>query len=99
MKALVLVFGDVHGVGFRAYCKRLAQQLGLNGLCRNEPGSVKVFLDGAEKSVEKFVETVKNIKQSGFFGPQVENVEVFREGEKGFEPEWRSYVWFEIDFS
>ncbi len=98
MKALVLVYGDVHGVGFRSYAKRLAQQLNLAGLVRNEPQGVKVFLDGDKTAIEKFIVTVQNIKSSGFFGPHVEKVEVHNEGEKRFQPAWRSYEGFEVDY-
>ena len=100
MKVLLFVRGDVHGVGFRSYAKHLAQQLNLAGLCRNEiDGSVKVFLDGEKVAVEKFVETVKKVKSSGFFGTHVDKVELHWENEKGFQPAWRSYNAFEIDFS
>lgn len=99
MNALVLVYGDVHGVGFRSYCKRLAQQLNLSGLCRNErDGGVKVFLDGEAKQIEKFVEAIKAVKPGAFFGPQVDKVAVFKEGDKNFQLAWRDYVGFEITF-
>ena len=100
MKVLLFVKGDVHGVGFRSYCERLAQQLNLKGLCRNEAdGGVKVFLEGGEKEIGEFIETVKSVKQSGFFGTHVDKVELHWENEKGFQPAWRSYNAFEIDFS
>ncbi len=99
MQALVLIYGDVHGVGFRSYAKRLAQELNLTGLCRNEvDGSVKVFLDGEKIAIEKFVETVNEVKQSGFFGAHVDKVEISWEGEKNFQPAWRSYEGFEVDY-
>lgn len=99
MKALVLVYGDVHGVGFRSYCQRLAQELGLKGLCRNEPNScVRGFLDGEKTAIEKFVDTVKKIRSSGFFGPHVDKVLMFKEGENGFQPAWHAYSGFEIDY-
>ncbi len=99
MKVLAFVYGDVHGVNFRSYSRWLAGQLGLNGLVRNEvDGSVKLFLDGEEKKISEFIETVKKRKRTGFFGMHVEKVEVFHEGEKGFQPSWKQYSGFEIDF-
>ncbi|MDP3741917.1 MAG: acylphosphatase, partial [Candidatus Micrarchaeota archaeon] len=67
-------------------------------ICRNEPQGVKVFLDGDKAAIEKFLETVKSVKPSGFFGPNVERVEIYWEGEKNFEPAWRSYEGFEVDY-
>ncbi len=99
MKALVFVYGDVHGVGFRSYAARLAMELGLKGLVKNEfNSSVKLFLDGDGKAIEKFVNLVKQRKKQGFFGMHVEKVEVFCEGEKSFQPAWKQYSCFEIDF-
>ncbi len=99
MKALVVVYGDVQGVGFRSYAARLARELNLAGLAKNEHGgAVRVFLDGGDKNIEKFIETVKTRRRDGFFGMHVEEVKMFKEGENGFEPAWRKYVGFEIDF-
>ena len=98
MKALVLVYGDVHGVGFRSYCQGLAKQSGLAGLCCNEAGGVRVFLDGDKNVIEKFLQIVREIKPQGFFGANVEKVEVHFEGEAGFKPAWRSYEGFQVDY-
>ncbi|MFH1246857.1 MAG: acylphosphatase [Candidatus Micrarchaeota archaeon] len=99
MKAFVKVYGDVHGVGFRSYTARLAKELTLNGLVKNEvDGSVVVFLDGKKEKIEKFVEIVKSVKCTGFFGPQVDKISVFFEGEKSFKPAWKIYNGFEVDY-
>ncbi len=97
MKVFSVVVGEVQGVGFRAYVARLAQELNLAGLAKNEyGGSVQIFLDGSEKNIDKFFEIIKATKQ-GRFGIRVEQVKVFREDEKGFQPPWRKYIGFEID--
>lgn len=62
-KALVFVEGNVQGVSFRAYAKQLARKLGLRGLARNlEDGRVRLFLDGHEGAIMRFVDLVKSKK-------------------------------------
>ncbi len=97
MKVFSVVSGEVQGVGFRAFVARLARELNLAGLTKNHHGgSVLVFLDGSKKDIDEFLEIIKTTKQ-GSFGIHVEQVKVFQEGEKGFEPPWRKYVGFQID--
>ena len=99
MKVYVIVRGDVQGVGFRSYAVRLANQLNLSGLVKNDAGgTVTLFLDGEEKNIEKFIQTAQTRKREGFFGMHVEKMDVFRQGERGFKPAWRSYSGFEVDF-
>lgn len=61
MKAIyILVYGDVQGVFYRHFTKKEANKLGILGWCQNEiDGSVKIFAQGAEKSIESFIEWVK----------------------------------------
>lgn len=45
----ILVSGDVHGVGYRMWCRRTARALGLRGFVRNlSDGRVEVFAEGDE---------------------------------------------------
>lgn len=47
------VTGRVQGVGYRAWCKASARQLGLKGWVRNlENGAVEVVLTGGSEQVE-----------------------------------------------
>lgn len=99
MKALVFVRGNVQGVNFRSYSVRLANELGLQGLVKNEvDGSVKLFLEGGEKAINEFLEGIKQRKSTSFFGMHVERVVAHKEGEKGFQPAWRAYAGFEVDY-
>lgn len=99
MKALVLVYGNVHGVGLRGFTARLARELGVKGLVRNlADGSVQLFLDGPSYAIEQLVKTLEQKKSSSFFGPHVEKIEIFYEGETGFRQAWRNYEGFEVDY-
>ncbi len=99
MKALVFVYGNVQGVNFRSYSVRLANELGLHGLVKNEvDGGVKLFIEGGEDAVNEFVELVKQRRSTSFFGMNVERVVVHKEGERGFKPAWRRYSGFEVDY-
>ena len=62
MRALVIgVFGRVQRVGYRRFVLDSAQELGVAGYVRNErDGSVKVFAQGDEAVLEKFVERLKS---------------------------------------
>jgi acylphosphatase len=56
----VWVQGRVQGVGYRAFCLREAQALGLAGWVRNEEdGSVKLAISGAEESFHCLLERLR----------------------------------------
>ena len=51
-----IVRGRVQGVGFRAFTRRHARRLGLNGHVRNEPdGSVAVVAEGQGRALGELV--------------------------------------------
>ncbi|MDW8042692.1 MAG: acylphosphatase [Nitrososphaerota archaeon] len=57
----VRVTGRVQRVGYRRHVLEAAQELGLAGFVRNEEdGSVSVFVQGEEKSVEEFLERIRS---------------------------------------
>ena len=62
LKALqVRVYGRVQRVGYRRFILDSAQELGLSGYVKNEKdGSVTVFAQGDEATLEKFVEMLKS---------------------------------------
>lgn len=56
-RVLVVVNGDVQGVGFRVSCQRQAQSLGLTGWVRNRwDGSVEALFEGAEAAVGDMID-------------------------------------------
>ena len=65
--------GRVQAVGYREFCRRAAQSLGIAGWARNEPdGSVLVHAEGPMDALERFRERLRE-------GPRfahVDNVEV-----------------------
>ncbi|WP_416335270.1 acylphosphatase [Anaerococcus sp. DFU013_CI05] len=64
MKRYELLFkGRVQGVGFRYTSKILATKLDLTGNIENlYNGDVRCFIQGEEKSIDKFIEELKNQK-------------------------------------
>ncbi len=77
--AHLLIFGNVHGVGFRKFVRSHARELGLVGWVRNLPeGTVEVEVGGSEKSIE---ELIRHCKQGPFLA-EVLSIEVdFKEKE------------------
>ena len=51
----LLISGKVQGVGFRAYVKKKADQLGVNGWVRNlNDGKVEVYAEAAKGALDLF---------------------------------------------
>lgn len=68
-RAHVFIYGDVTGVGFRAWTYRIALELGLFGWVKNaERGIVEAVIEGKKEAVEDM------IKRCGK-GPEVAWVE------------------------
>lgn len=76
----LLIFGSVHGVGFRKFIKQHATRLGLVGWVRNLPeGTVEVQISGAEKAIEQLV----LLSKKGPFLAEVKDIDILHE-EKEF---------------
>ena len=72
-RALVKIYGLVQGVGFRAWTKKCALSLGVEGWVRNLPDtSVEVFVVGPQGVVESFFERLR----AGPAFSRVERVEI-----------------------
>ena len=53
--ARLLVFGNVQGVGFRAYVKQIARNMRINGFARNlDDGSVEIYAQAAKQEINSF---------------------------------------------
>lgn len=76
----LLIFGSVHGVGFRKFVRVNAQKLGLVGWVRNLPeGTVEAEVSGEE---EKIQELIRHVKKGPFLS-EVQGVDIM-EMEKDF---------------
>ncbi len=52
----ILIYGNVHGVGFRYFIERSAKYLGLKGYVINLQDCVEVVVEGLEKDLAKLIE-------------------------------------------
>jgi len=53
---IIRVYGRVQGVGYRAFTKRQAENLGINGLVKNlSDGSVYIEASGDEDNLQSFI--------------------------------------------
>ncbi|HEX9036307.1 MAG TPA: acylphosphatase [Ktedonobacterales bacterium] len=76
----VSVRGMVQGVGYRAFVRRYARQLGITGFARNlGDGSVEVVAEGPAPQMDTFLSAVKRGSPSGY----VDSVDVHRETATG----------------
>ena len=76
----VLIYGFVHGVGFRFAVEREARSRGVAGWVRNRPdGTVEAVFEGEPDEVESLVGFCRH----GPRGAQVERVDVTAESPEG----------------
>ncbi|OGK31425.1 hypothetical protein A3F29_02690 [Candidatus Roizmanbacteria bacterium RIFCSPHIGHO2_12_FULL_33_9] len=66
-QARIFVYGDVIGVGFRAWTKYQSKFFKVYGWVRNVGNEVEVLLQGEEKNLKNMIERIKN-------GPPVSTV-------------------------
>ncbi|MBI5811931.1 MAG: acylphosphatase [Meiothermus silvanus] len=59
-RIVVLVMGEVQGVGYRAYARKRAMELGLCGYAENlSDGRVEVVAEGSKENLEQFLEFLR----------------------------------------
>ncbi len=69
VRAIVRVYGEVQGVGFRAWIARKALKLNLKGYVENQPdGHLLLVVEGDRASVERLIEECRR-------GPPLARVE------------------------
>jgi len=72
-RAHIRVRGLVHGVGFRSYAKRYAEELEIKGFVKNlRDGSVEVVVEGYDKQINLFLQ----ILRKGPWGAKVQDIDV-----------------------
>ncbi len=68
-RIVALVSGRVHGVGYRAFARKHALELGLSGYAENLPdGRVEVVAEGPEDALEYFLHFLRQ-------GPRLSKVD------------------------
>jgi acylphosphatase len=68
VRAMISVTGRVQGVGYRAFCVRVASMRGLSGTVRNlDDGRVELEVEGIKDRIESLIEELKT-------GPPVSRV-------------------------
>ena len=99
-KARIVVDGVVQGVGYRALVKQGARQLGLKGLIRNlEDTKVEIFCEGPRDKINKFLKKIdRKAKPEDFLRINVAKIECFWEGQENYQPAWKEYKRFEVDY-
>lgn len=76
----VMLAGDVQGVGFRYFVKRIANSLNVFGWVRNLPdGRVEIVAEGKKEDVDKFIEFCKK----GNVHAKIEEITLNQEEFKG----------------
>jgi acylphosphatase len=72
----LIVYGLVHGVGFRVFIARTAKELNICGWVRNLPdGSVEIEAQGTDEMLEELLSRAQQ-------GPTLANVTSIHKGEK-----------------
>jgi acylphosphatase len=68
IKTKIIIKGMVQGVGFRYYCLRIANELGLLGYAKNVyNGDVEIEIEGDDLKVNEFINLIK-------IGPELSKV-------------------------
>lgn len=81
----ILISGEVTGVFFRAFIKRNAISLKINGFVRNtKDNKVEAILEGLDKNIEKLIELCKK-------GPEGSEVVDIKIKEETFKNEFKDF--------
>ncbi|MBI2173118.1 MAG: acylphosphatase [Candidatus Aenigmarchaeota archaeon] len=59
LRCRIFIKGRVHGVGFRSYAKKNADELFLKGIVRNTRDGVEIVVEGYEPSIDEFVKRIR----------------------------------------
>ena len=63
----IIIYGDVQGVGFRAFTQRKAQGLGVVGWVRNNyDNTVEIWAEGFQTCLESFIQNVRQGPPGGY---------------------------------
>ena len=92
--------GDIQGIGYRTYVKRVARALGLKGYVRNlDDGRVEVHCEGDKSAIQRFKDEIDLKRRPGSpYAPHVAKLSLVYEGETGYVPPERPSQFFEVDY-
>ena len=62
IRARIDVSGVIQGVGFRPFIYRLANEQGLTGYVANTAAGVTIEVNGTDRQIDHFIETIANHK-------------------------------------
>ena len=98
--ARLLVFGNVQGVGFRAYVKQIARNMQINGFARNlDDGSVEIYAQAAKQEINSFAGRLSiQGDPENPLSLHVARIEVIFEDDERFVKPYRELAAFEIDY-
>ncbi len=99
-KARMIISGKVQGVGFRATTRKIANELGLEGLVRNlRNGDVEVFCEGSEEKINQLASRLKNLERTTLgVRPRVDSLKIAYKGEPEYSEAWKPYSGFNISY-
>ncbi|MBA3044033.1 acylphosphatase [archaeon] len=100
MKARLVIEGNVQGVSYRAFVKQIARGLGIKGLVRNlEDVGVEIFCECTKEVLQNFVEMIdKKGDPKEVFSLNVEKINIYNEGEKGYMNPPEEFKTFDVDY-
>ena len=92
IEARINVSGSVQGVGYRSFCKHVADHVGVKGLAHNlRDGSVEVVAQGTHDQVDEFVRELEDRKP---LWADVKEVKVLEKRKLGAGE--NTFIFFEI---
>jgi len=98
--ARILVFGNVQGVGFRAYAKQIARNMQIIGFARNlDDGSVEIYAQAPKPTISAFIKriTIRG-NPSDPLSLHVAKTTIAFEHSKDFKKPGKKLKTFEIDY-
>ncbi|MDI6917224.1 MAG: acylphosphatase [Thermoplasmatales archaeon] len=100
IRTRLVVEGNIQGVSYRALVKQIARGLGIKGLVRNlGDGGVEIFCECNKEVLQNFVKMIDRKGDPGEpFSLNVEKINIYNEGEKGYVNPPAQFKTFEVDY-
>lgn len=85
MRSKFIASGNVQGVGFREFCRRIGESCSLCGYAKNlDDGSVEIVAEGAEEKIAEFCRRITIRSPIGIFVKKLETISQETVKEKSF---------------